>query len=261
MSNSNIPQIDILTDTWQTVITRVNSLITSLSSEIITANSSASYTGTLISPRNASLYGKFSASSLSTISGSFSANDTLMVVGNNVKILANNSTGGLGSVLTSGGVNGNVYWSTIDAAGVTSVANGAGLVGGTITTSGTLSVKAGDGIIVDTRGVSVGQYLTINTITANGSVGSPGQTLVSGGSGSNMYWKTINATSNGVGLISNSNVLSVKAGSGIIVNANGVSVTNPTLRHATPGYVLGGQVFVQSTQPTATAQGDIWIQI
>jgi hypothetical protein len=29
----------------------------------------------------------------------------------------------------------------------------------------------------------------------------------------------------------------------------------------TTGYTSGGQVFVSSTQPTASNQGDIWIQI
>lgn len=51
--------IDILTDTWQTVITRVNSLIDSLSTEVVTANGTLSETGSLISPRNARLYGIF----------------------------------------------------------------------------------------------------------------------------------------------------------------------------------------------------------
>ena len=35
----------------------------------------------------------------------------------------------------------------------------------------------------------------------------------------------------------------------------------PLLRHVTAGYVLGGNVYVSSTQPTPSAQGDFWIQI
>jgi hypothetical protein len=39
------------------------------------------------------------------------------------------------------------------------------------------------------------------------------------------------------------------------------SLTAPILRNVTSGYTGGGQVFVSSTTPTASAAGDIWIQI
>lgn len=39
------------------------------------------------------------------------------------------------------------------------------------------------------------------------------------------------------------------------------SAAAPLLRHTTAGYTSGGLVFVSSTQPTASNQGDIWIQI
>lgn len=261
MSNSNIPQINILTDTWQTVITRVNSLVDSLSTEVITANSSGANTGSPLSPRNATLFGRFSANTLSTTSSRFTANDTIISLGSQIKILANNSTGLLGTVLTSGGATGNVYWSTPGS--VTAVANGAGLNGGTITTSGTLSVKAGDGITVDSRGVSVGQYLTLISITANSSPGTPGQILVSGGPSGSMYWA--NQVANGVGLTSNSSgALSVKAGNNIIVNSNGVSVSanvvtiNQFSQVKSPsGYtVLPNGVIVQwGTVPSGAGEG------
>lgn len=178
MSDSNIPTIDILTDTWQTVINRTNSLITALSTEVLTANSIGSTTGSPISPRNASLYGSFSANNLATIAGKFSANDTFIVIGNQVKVLANSSIGNTGYVLTSGGIGGDVYWS--NPGSVTSVANGAGLVGGPITTSGTLSVKAGTNIVVDSNGVSVSaNVVTINQFTQ--SLSSSGYTILPNG--------------------------------------------------------------------------------
>ena len=199
MSDSNIPTIDILTDTWQTVINRTNSLITALSTEVLTANSIGSTTGSPISPRNASLYGSFSANNLATIAGKFSANDTFIVIGNQVKVLANSSIGNTGYVLTSGGIGGDVYWS--NPGSVTSVANGAGLVGGPITTSGTLSVKAGTGIIVNANGVNI-------------------DTTVVG---------SVQNVANGAGLvggpITTSGTLSVKAGTNIVVDSNGVSVS------------------------------------
>lgn len=39
------------------------------------------------------------------------------------------------------------------------------------------------------------------------------------------------------------------------------SLTAPILRNVTSGYTGGGQVFVSSSTPTASAAGDIWIQI
>jgi len=229
--------IDILTDTWQTVITRVNSLIDSLSTEIITANSTTAETGSLVSPRHARLFGQFSANSIATNANNFVVNNTVMTLGNQFRIQANNSVGVLNYVLTSGGSSGNLYWSPVAGGTVTSVANGAGLLGGSISTAGTLSVKAGTGIIVNANGVSVD---TTNL-------------------------GTVKSVANGVGLtggtINTTGTLTVKAGTGILVNASGVSVTNPTLRNVTAGYTSGGQVFVQTAQPTATAQGDIWIQI
>ena len=91
MSNNNVPQIDILTDTWQTVITRVNSLIGSLSSEVITANGTLSDTGSVISPRNARLYGTFTANTIATNSNTFVVNNSILVIGNQLKILLEDS--------------------------------------------------------------------------------------------------------------------------------------------------------------------------
>jgi hypothetical protein len=164
MSNSNIPTIDILTDTWQSVITRTNSLITSLSSEIVTANSTMGVTGSPISPRNATLFGAFSANSILINGNTFSVNSTILTIGNNLKLSANNSTGISGYVLTSGGSSGNVYWSPVSGT-VRSVANGAGLLGGTITNSGTLSVNPGTGIVIDDNGVSLDTLYANNIIT------------------------------------------------------------------------------------------------
>lgn len=192
--------IDILTDTWQTVITRVNSLIDSLSTEVVTANGTLSETGSLISPRNARLYGIFSANTLATNANTFMANNTTLVIGNQLKILANNSIGTATHVLSSGGASGNVYWAPI-AASVTSVANGAGLIGGPITTTGTLSVKANNGITVDSSGVSVKSYNGI-TVDTNG----------------------VSVKANN-GIIVNSGGVSAKAGNNIVIDTNGISTS------------------------------------
>jgi hypothetical protein len=69
-------------------------------------------------------------------------------------IIANGSIGTAGQVLHSNGTS--VYWDTDDQ-GVTSVASGVGLSGGTITNTGTISVLANNGITANTTGIYVTQ--------------------------------------------------------------------------------------------------------
>ena len=98
---------------------------------------------------------------------------------------------------------------------VTSVTGGSGLTGGTITSTGTLAVKAGTGIIVNANGVSVDSTVgSVKSVTSgDGLTGGP---ITSTG--------TL-AVKAGTGIVVNANGVSVKAGSNIVVNANGVSVS------------------------------------
>lgn len=93
-----------------------------------------------------------------------------------------------------------------------------------------------------------GQAGTVATITSGQVTGALGYT-------------PYNST-NPSGYISN---ITINNGTGITGGGTGssftIGVTNPTLRHVSTGYTSGGQVFVSSTQPTASAKGDIWIQI
>ena len=71
-------------------------------------------------------------------------------------IYANNSLGSSGQVLASNGTS--VYWSSVGGTGtVTSVGTGAGLSGGPITGSGTISVVANNGVAANSSGVFVVQ--------------------------------------------------------------------------------------------------------
>jgi hypothetical protein len=71
------------------------------------------------------------------------------------KIVANGSFGTAGQVLTSNGTT--MYWSTVSGGGgsgtVTQVNTGIGLSGGPITTTGTISVVANDGIVANSSGL------------------------------------------------------------------------------------------------------------
>ena len=120
-----------------------------------------------------------------TFSGAvtFNANVTLgaadhLILNSTSGISANGTFGSAGQVLHSNGTS--VYWATDDQ-GVTSVATGNGLTGGTITTTGTISVVANSGLVSNSTGVFVnantgivanatGTYVNsayIATITAN----------------------------------------------------------------------------------------------
>lgn len=59
-----IGQIDVNSDTFELWVTRTNDLLTSLSTEIITANDATANTGTIAEPRRAQLFGRFGANTL-----------------------------------------------------------------------------------------------------------------------------------------------------------------------------------------------------
>jgi hypothetical protein len=101
-------------------------------------------------------------------------------------IIANGSLGTSGQVLSSNGTA--TYWTSVGGTGtVTSVGSGNGLTGGPITTSGTLSVLANNGIVSNSSGV-----------------------FVNGNSG----------------ITSNSSGVFVTQGTGTVVNATGVHVNS-----------------------------------
>ena len=150
-----------------------------------------------------------------TLSGNlvFTANVTLN------GIIANGSIGTGGHVLHSDGTK--VYWAADDQ-GVTSVASGNGLTGGTITTTGTLSVVAGNsGVISNSSGVFVNAAtFSIATSQLSGDVALGTQT-------SGNYVATITA---GNGLTGDATgegstpTLAVGAGNGISVSADAIAV-------------------------------------
>lgn len=122
---------------------------------------------------------------------SVSANLTIgasgdLVFTNGAGLFANGTLGDSGQVLTSNGTG--VYWSN-SSGGVTSVNTGSGLTGGPITTTGTISVLANNGITANSTGLFVTQGTGtvvnatgvhvnssyIGTLTANNSTNLNGQ--------------------------------------------------------------------------------------
>jgi hypothetical protein len=144
----------------------------------------ASHTSSLLQVANSTSTANLTAAGLTI--GTVIANTTGLFVGANVfanssafdvgntiiasalltlggQINANGGVGTAGQVLTSGAA-GNVYWTTPTTGTVTSVTGGNGLTG-SVSTTGSLDVGAGNGISVAADSVSVngGSTLTVNT--------------------------------------------------------------------------------------------------
>jgi len=126
-----IANVDILTDTFNTWILRTNEIIGVMGTDVLTANSTAGITGSVASPRNAVLFGSFTANNFYgnaiSLGTNFTVNSTSFEIGTALKLVANGSAGGAGQVLTSDGDS--VYWSTASGTGtVTQLANAAGII-------------------------------------------------------------------------------------------------------------------------------------
>jgi hypothetical protein len=152
-----VANVDIQIDTFGSWIARTNELLESFSNEVLTANSTSGVTGTPTSNRNSTLYGRFNTNTFYS-SASFQvgdgiyANTTSFTFAPNIKIVANNKVGTSGQILAIGTTG--LYWTDSGLGTVTRVQGGNGLLGD-VTTTGVLSVKAGNGITVGAAGVAV----------------------------------------------------------------------------------------------------------
>ncbi len=146
---------------------------------------------------------------------------------------SNGSFGTAGHVLHSNGTA--TYWAADDNSGgtVTSVATGNGLTGGTISTTGTVSVLANNGIVAN----STGTFVNAN----NGLISNATGVFVNSNNGivANSTGVFVNANS---GLVVNSTGVFVNPNNGIIANSTGVFV------NANTGLVVNSTgLFVNST--------------
>jgi len=165
-----------------------------------------------------------------------------------IPITANGSNGTSGQVLASNGSTGSPYWITPATGTVSQVNTGVGLTGGPVSTTGTISVNPNTGIVANSTGVfvsntyvntssnfTVNGQLTFSNVTtfnsnaafaaisANGSFGTAGHALFSGGGTTNNYFSNV--------------VTSVSVTAGQI--AATYSGANPTLGLATTAVTAG----------------------
>ena len=164
-----VANVDIQLDTFGSWIARTNQLLEAFSSEVLTANSTSGITGTPTNKRNSTLYGRFNTNTFYSsetfqVGDGIYANTTSFTFGPNIKIIANNTIGTTGQILAIGTTG--LYWTNSGLGTVTKVQGGDGL-SGEVTTTGSLSVKAGTGISVSTGGVSVNSAYIATLNSAN----------------------------------------------------------------------------------------------
>lgn len=234
-----VANVDIIVDTFGSWIARTNELLESFSNEVLTANSTSGVTGTPTSNRNATLYGRFNtntffASETFQVGDGIHANTTVFSFGPNIKIRANNTIGTTGQILAIG-TNG-LYWSDAGLGTVTRVQGGNGLVGD-VTTAGTLSVKAGTGIIVTAGGVNVDPNYITNLGTGNAS------TL------QNKTWSAPNAIGNNI----------ANTGTFTAVSSGVYSITGD-LAFTLSGSLFRTQGWIDATTPNLGTTGGVRVR-
>lgn len=252
-----IPNVDLLTETFDTWLNRTNSVIDVLGSEVITANTTLGVTGTPAVQLNSRLFGTFTANNLVAattlnVPGAFIATPTLVSI--NAPISINGSVGANGQILTSNGSA--LSWTTLR---IDTAAN-SGLIGGPITSSGELRVKVGNGIKVDNSGIYLDVPFVQSQITGVSTLqgytweapGSLGSTTANTGN-----FTTATATNYRITGVSSDNFLlssSVIRTAGIvdaITPGNGTSDTNGGVRIRSRGT---GRATLQFTNQTATSE-------
>jgi len=200
--------------------------------DIIPPTTNAYSIGNSISSFNTGYFSNVQATNINatnsaSVSTAFVANTTRVTIGSGIGLSANGSQGTSGQVLTSNGTS--PYWET-PFVGVSSVATGNGITGGTITSTGTLSVVANSGLVSNTTGVHVranngivanatGTFVNANTALVSNSTGV--HVLANNGIAANstgLFVTTVN------GLVTNSTGVHVLANTGIVANSTGTFV-------------------------------------
>jgi len=252
-----IPNIDKLIDTYDTWLNRTNSVIDILGSEVITANATLGITGTSTSLVNSRLWGTFTSSNLVATTG-FTVPNAFTVSPTSVSITAplsiNGSVGTAGQILSSNGSS--LAWTALRI----ETGPNSGLEGGPITSSGELSVKKGNGILVDTNGVSVdipfvqSQLQTINTLQGRtwAAPGALGTTTANSGIftsvSSGQYTITGQSTDN---FLLSSSVIRIAGVVDAITPGNGISDTTGGVRIRSRG---AGRSVLQFTNQAGTGE-------
>ena len=232
--------------------------------------------------------------SLSVFSTLSVGNSTVNTVVNSTalsvkSIVANGGIGSANQVLTSNGTG--IYWTSGGSGTVTSVATGNGVTGGPITSTGTVSVLANNGITANSTGLFVTQgtgtvvnatgvhvnssyintissnsavFLTGNTITTNSTVLSVGSNVSVSASTLSIGNSTVNTVANSTTFAINGNNISpVQSFRNKIINGN-FDFWQRSTSSSTAGYIddrwsssASGSTFTTSRQSFTLGQTSV----
>ena len=200
------------------------------------------------------------------------ANSTGVFVNAGTGLVSNTTGVHMATVATAGSRTGGISAVTIDAqgrvtsvtgsagyvtsSGVTSVASGNGLTGGTITGTGTLSVVAGTGIVANATGVHVSLTDSVSS-TSTTTAATPNSVKTAYDLAATKGTGTVTSVTGGNGLtgsVSTSGSLAVGAGVGITINADDVAINAQTgLTANSSGLYVRLTDSVSSTSTTTAA--------
>jgi hypothetical protein len=203
--------------------------------------------------------GTVNAASLTT--SGVTVNTTAVALGTSAGLIANGSVGTSGHILHSNGTS--VYWAA-DQQGVTSVASGDGLSGGPISTTGTISVLANNGISANSSGVFA--------VSGTGTVVNSSGIHVSSTYVQNSDTRTLSGNltftgTNGVYITE-----SVKVGSNVSLNTSVLFVGNATVNTVVNSSTISisgvsfgnnatGNRYISTSTPPGGSSGDIWLMV
>lgn len=192
-------------------------------SNTLTVSGNSSFAANVSFTANVSFGANVSISQRLSVTNSVSFSNTLAVTGTVTlrAISANGSLGSAGQVLTSNGSG--TYWST--TGGVSSVDSGNGLTGGPITSSGTISILANNGIVANTSGLFVrantGLFTNTSGLFVNASSIATGTLAVArGGTGATTLPSGSILKGNGTAAVSNASAADIVAAIGTTNVAN-----------------------------------------
>ena len=184
---------------------------------------------------------------------------------------ANGGFGSAGQVLSSNGTA--AYWTTAAATGVTSVAAANGLNGGTITSTGTISVLGGSTLTVNSVGAHVNSALSITSLTLAGTAS--GITTLAAGNTTITGFANVSTSVNsalltvGTSFIANTtgayhtgtvNAASHTVGSSFIANSTGITSTgfaNVSTSVNAASHTVGTSFIANSTSITSTGFANV----
>jgi hypothetical protein len=246
-----VSNVDIITDTWEIVVLKTNELLNSLSTEVITANSTVALTGNTDSPRNAELIGSFSANTIAVTNGLRGGNTSAaanLVITSNVSFTGAALTSSAAGTFTAPQAFSNTI--TFSSASFTSTSNTYINAANVTVNSAAQTFKAGtvNALAITNDGTTTAVTVAGNTFTVSSNVSITGTShSIAGNVNFDSGTLIINGTSNIVNATSLglSGIISVAGNGsvgGIFTSTGNTSLAGGLVNVTSSGTAVSGNV-------------------